>query len=94
VPSPLYTRSLLLLSFLIGFILTWQLGGPRDCVFGLVPWSALLLYLPLGFLIFTILIRIVPFLARPNLVLRRSTKYLTTLDLTAATEQDRQSIAK
>jgi DNA-directed RNA polymerase subunit RPC12/RpoP len=94
VLSRLYTRSLLLLSLLIGFVLTWQLGGPRECVFGIIPLPALLLYFPVGFLILMVLIRTVPFLIRPNLVLRRSTTYLTTLNLTAAPKHDRQSIAK
>lgn len=89
--SPFYLRSLALLSFLIGFVLTWQLGGPRDWVFSIVPWAALLLYLPIGFLVLTGLIRIVPLLVRPPLVLRRSTNYLTTLDLTHAPEIDRKS---
>jgi len=70
----------------IGFVLTWQLGGPRDWVFGLIPWAALLLYLPVGFLILTVLVRTVLFLVRPTLVLRPPHAHMTTLNL-AATEK-------
>lgn len=80
--SPLYLRSIVLISFIAGFVFTWQLGG---------PWAALLLYLPVGFLGLRVLIRIVPFLIHPPLVLRRSTTYLTTLDLTHAPKIDSQS---
>ena len=79
-------RSLVLFSLVIGFVLTWQLGGPRDWVFGLIPWAALLLYLPVGFLILTVLVRTVPFLVRPTLVLRPPHAHMTTLNL-AATEK-------
>ena len=80
--SLLYLRSLVLLSVLIGFVLTWQLGG---------PWAILLLYLPVGFVVLTVLVRIVPLIVHPPLVLRRSTNYLTTLDLTHSPNVDRQS---
>lgn len=84
IASPLYTRSIVLLSLVVGFVLTWQLGGPRECVFGIIPWRALFLYLPAGFLVLTVLVRIVPFLVRPTLVLAQSVAYLTTLDLKPA----------
>lgn len=83
-----YMRSLVLLGLVIGFVLTWQLGGPRDWVFGIIPWAALLLYLPVGFLVLTVLVRIVPVFARPALILRPPHAHMTTLNLAAPEKTD------
>jgi hypothetical protein len=79
--SPLYVRFLALLSLLLGIALAWEIGsrGPRNCFLG-IPWTVFLLYLPLGFIVLTLLIRIAPFVMRPALVLRRP-NHVTTLNL-------------
>jgi hypothetical protein len=81
-PRKLYTSSIVLLSFLLGFALSWQIGGLRECVFGIVRWAALLFYLPVGFVLLTVLVRFVPYLVSPNLVVARRQDQITTLDLT------------
>jgi len=82
--SPGYLRWLGLLSLLLGVALAWEMGsrGPRNCLLG-IPWAVLLLYLPLAFLVLTLLVRIVPFLIKPTLVLRQPFDgHMTTLNLT------------
>ena len=74
-----YTRLLVVLSAVIGFVLSWQLIG---------PWAALLLYMPTGFLVGTVLVRVVPFLVRPTLVLRPPHAHMTTLNLAAVEKID------
>jgi hypothetical protein len=85
--SALYTRSIVLLSVLLGYAFAWEIGtlGPRFC-FG-VPWGFLLFWAPIGFLVLTLLVRIAPFLVKPKLVLRRPNDG-TTLNLTSAPKDD------
>src|SRR5271165_4182246 len=61
--SPLYARSVVLLGFLVGYALAWEVGihGPRSCFFG-VPWGFYLLCVPFAFLVLTVLVRVVPYL--------------------------------
>lgn len=82
--SLIYWRMLGLISVLAGYALAWGIGirGPRLC--GIIPWGFLLLWMPIGFLVLMLLIRIAPYLVRPSIVLRRQFEsYLTTLDLSA-----------
>jgi hypothetical protein len=68
--SPLYGRILVAFSVLVGYALAWEIGsyGPRAC-FG-IPWGFYLLWMPIGFLVLSLLIRIAPFGVKPALVLR------------------------
>jgi hypothetical protein len=50
--------------------------------------AELLLHLPVGFLVLTVLVRIVPFPVRPTLVLRRPHAHMTTLNLEAGEKTD------
>lgn len=83
VVSPLYTRLLVLLSVLFGYALAWEIGslGPRSCFFN-IPWWFFVLWIPIGFLVLTLLVRVAPFIVRPALVLRQS-NHTTTLNLTS-----------
>jgi len=78
----MYTRFLVVLSLLVGFAIGWRIGqfGPMDCIFG-IPWTAYVLFLPLGFIVLTFLVRIAPLLINPPIVLNPPPKYLTTLNL-------------
>jgi hypothetical protein len=87
--SPLYTRIQVLFSVLVGYVLAWKIGtyGPRAC--GGIPWGFYLLWIPIGFVFLSILIRTVPFLVRPTLVLRRPFEsHLTTMNLTSDPKDD------
>jgi hypothetical protein len=86
--SAWYTRSLVLLSVLLGYALAWRIGllGPRSPFFD-IPWGFFLLWAPLGFLILTLLLRTVPFLIKPTLVLR-SPGHVMTLNLRARPKDD------
>jgi hypothetical protein len=87
--SPLYGRILALFSVLIGYALAWKIGtyGPRAC-FG-IPWGFYLLWIPIGFVVLSLLIRIVPFLVRPTLVPRqRFESHLTTMNLSSDPKHD------
>jgi uncharacterized C2H2 Zn-finger protein len=67
-----YTRALVLISGLLGFLVTWAAGmtGVRLYLFGI----------PAGFLILTVMVRFVPYLVTPKLVLRHSS-VVTALNL-------------
>ena len=89
--SPLYLRILGVFSVLVGYVLAWKIGiyGPRAC-FG-IPWGFYLLWMPIGFLVLSLLVRIAPFLVRPTLVPRRSFEsHLTTLNLSPDPKDDPQ----
>ncbi len=77
-----YTRTLVILSLVVAFALSWQIGGLRECVFGIVPWAALIFYVPVGFLILIVLVRFAPLLVRPSLELRPKHEGITVLNLT------------
>jgi predicted RNA-binding Zn-ribbon protein involved in translation (DUF1610 family) len=87
--SPQYTRVLGIVSVLVGYVLAWKIGtyGPRAC--GGIPWGFYLLWIPIGFVFLSILIRTVPFLIRPTLVLRRPFEsHLTTMNLSSDPKDD------
>jgi hypothetical protein len=89
--SPLYGRMLVVFSGLVGYTLAWKIGtyGPRAC--GGIPWGFYLLWIPIGFVFLSILIRTVPFLVRPTLVPRqRFESHLTTLNLSPGPKDDPQ----
>src|SRR5438270_5365359 len=81
--SVLYTRFIVLLSLILACPPAWEIGilGPRSCFFG-IPWGFYLFWLPLGFLILTVLVRIAPSLVRPTLVVRRPHHFMA-LNLTS-----------
>jgi hypothetical protein len=57
--SPMYSRVLVLLSAFASIVLLWELGV-RDL-------RLLLFYLPVGFLILTVMVRVAPFVVAPRL---------------------------
>lgn len=67
-----YSRVLVLLSLLVSLAVLWATGA-RDV-------RLLLFYLPLGFLILTIVVRLAPFVVPPRLQLGKPTAF-TRLDL-------------
>jgi len=76
--SPTYGRALVLLSALVGFVLTWGVGV-RDVV------RLSLFGLPLAFLVGTVMIRVAPHLVAPVFVPRDEA--ITTLGLSSETEE-------
>lgn len=78
--SPTYGRTLVLLSALIGFVLVWLIGA-RDLV------RLSLFGLPTAFLVMTVLVRVVPHLVPPSLLLR-GPEHSTTLGLTDNSDED------
>lgn len=71
--SVTYSRVLVLLSGLISFVLLWALGIRNFWLF--------LLFLPLGFPILTVVVRIAPFVMRPHLLYVGKPSVFTKLDL-------------
>ena len=87
--SPLFMRILGLISVLVGYVLAWRIGsfGPQIC-FG-IPLGFYLLWIPIGFLMLMFLVRIIPFLVSPTLVLRKPFEsHLTSLDLSHGPRDD------
>jgi hypothetical protein len=70
--SVAYSRVLVLLSALASLVLLWELGV-RDL-------RLFLFYLPIGFLILTIMVRVAPFFVRPRLYVGKPSA-ITKLDL-------------
>ena len=85
-----YTRLIVLLGVLLGYALAWKIGilGPGSCFLG-IPWLFFLLWIPLGFLALTFLVRVAPLLVRPTLVLRRG-GHVTLLNLTLDPKNDKR----
>jgi hypothetical protein len=81
--SMLYSRTLVILSILIGYSVAWKVGAGSFVVFFWgVTWKFLLLCLPLSYLILTLIVRIAPYLVRPTLTTRQTFEsHLTTLNL-------------
>lgn len=80
---------LVLFSVVVGYALAWKVGtyGPRAC-FG-IPCFFYLLCIPIGFLVLSFLVRVVPFLVCPALVLRHPFEsHLTTMNLTPNPKDD------
>ncbi len=87
--APIYLRILVLLSVLIGYVLAWGIGiyGPRAC-FG-VPWGFYLFWMPIGFLVLSLLVRVAPYVVCPPLVLRHPfDSHLTTMHLSSDPKDD------
>ncbi len=86
--SALYTRLLVLFSILLAVALVWGvvIRGVPSCLVCL-PTGFLVLGIPIGFLLLTLLVRIAPFLVKPTLVLRQH-YHLTSLNLTAKPKDD------
>jgi hypothetical protein len=80
---------LVLLSFLVGYPLAWEIGalGPRSYFFG-IPWGFFILCIPLAFFVAVIFVLIAPVLVPPKLVLNRPSRFLTTLDLKPKPNED------
>jgi uncharacterized paraquat-inducible protein A len=73
--SVTYSRVLVLLSALASFVLLWELGV-RDL-------RLFLFYLPIGFLILTIMARAAPFVVPPRLYVGKPPSVITKLDLSS-----------
>ena len=70
--SVAYSRVLVLLSAFTSLVLLWELGI-RDL-------RLFLFYLPLGFLILTVMVRVAPFVVRPRIYVGKPSA-ITKLDL-------------
>jgi hypothetical protein len=81
--SLLYLRSLGVLSVLLGYALAWEASRifPPFYLFG-IPTLFLVLWVPIGYLSLIVLVRVVPFLVRPKLVIEWPSEF-TTLGLTS-----------
>jgi hypothetical protein len=88
--SLLYTRVLGLISVLLGYALSWELTIPNlRYFFSGIPWAFYLLWMPIGFLVLVLLVRIAPFVVKPALVLRPPFDvYLTSLNLSSGPNHD------
>ena len=87
--SPLYLRILVLISAVVGYVLTWLIGmyGPPACF--VVPWGVYLFWMPIGFLALSFLVRVAPFLVWPTLLPRHPFEnHLTTMNLTSDPKDD------
>jgi hypothetical protein len=82
--SPLYSRVLVVLSFLVGYALAWEIGA---YLFG-VPWGFFILCIPFAFFVAILFVRIAPVLVPPKLVLNRPSRFLTTIDLKPEPNED------
>jgi hypothetical protein len=83
-----YLRSLVALSCLLGYALAWEASRifPPSYLFG-IPTLFLVLWAPIGFLSLSVLVRVVPFLIKPKLVLGWPSEF-TTLGLTSRPKDD------
>src|SRR5258708_3048612 len=86
--SLLYLRSLVVLSGLLGYALAWKASRicPPSYMFG-IPTLFLVLWAPIGYLFLIVLVRVVPFLVKPKLVLEWPSEF-TTLGLTSRPKDD------
>jgi hypothetical protein len=86
--SLLYGRSLVILACLLGYALAWEVSRicPPAYLFG-IPALFLLLWIPIGYLTLTVLVRVVPFFIRPKLVLEWPSEF-ATLSLTSRRGED------
>jgi hypothetical protein len=86
--SLLYLRSLVVLSVLLGYALAWEASRlfPPSYLFG-IPTLFLVLWVPIGYLSLIVLVRIVPFLVKPKLVLEWPSEFIT-LSLTSKSKDD------
>jgi hypothetical protein len=86
--SLLYLRSIVALSVLLGYALAWEANRilPPSYVFG-IPTPFLVLWAPIGYLSGVVLVRVVPFLVRPKLVMEWPSEF-TTLGLTSRPKDD------
>ena len=90
--SVFYSRVLVVISGLAGYVLAWEIGiqGPRVC-FG-IPLGFYLLWMPIGFLVLMLLVRVAPFLVPPGLFPRRPFEsHLITLNLSPGAEDPTRS---
>jgi hypothetical protein len=83
-----YLRSLGVLSVLLGYALAWEASRifPPSYLFG-IPTLFLVLWAPIGYLSLVVLVRVVPFLVKPKLVLEWPSEF-TTLNLTTKPKGD------
>ena len=84
-----YSRSLGVLSVLLGYALAWEGSKifPPSYLFG-IPTLFLLLWAPIGYLFLIVLVRVAPFLVKPRLV-REWPSEFTKLGLTSRPKDDR-----
>jgi hypothetical protein len=85
-----YIRFLVVFAGLCGYALAWEVSRlcPPAYFFG-IPTLFLLLWVPLGFIVLVVLVRVGPFLIKPRLVLEWP-NYLTTLNITSKPFDDHQ----
>ena len=83
-----YLRSLVVLSVLLGYALTWEASRifSPSYLFG-IPTLFLVLWVPIGYLSLIVLVRVVPFFVKPKLVLEWPSEF-TTLSLTSRPKDD------
>jgi hypothetical protein len=83
-----YLRTLVGLSVLLGYTLAWEASRvfPPSYLFG-IPTLFLVLWMPIGYLCLIVLVRVVPFLAKPKLVLEWPSEF-TSLNLTSRSKDD------
>ena len=83
-----YLRSIGGLSVLLGYALAWEASRifPPSYLFG-IPTLFLVLWAPIGYLCGVVLVRVVPFLVKPKLVLEWPSEF-TTLGLSSRSKDD------
>ena len=86
--SLLYLRSIVVIAFLLGYALAWEMSRicPPSYIFG-IPTLFLLLWFPIGYLALVVIVRVVPFLVKPKLVLEWPSEFIT-LNLTSKPKDD------
>ena len=88
--SVLYSRVVVLISILLGYALSWKIAVPelRQYFYDFL-WKFCLFWIPIGYIVLILLVRIAPFLVKPALVLRPPFDvYLTSLDLSSGSKND------
>lgn len=91
--SETYTRVLGIISIVLGFGLPWVVHVPKLLISALGPLAGfvavLALGFPLAFLVLFLMVRVVPRLISPPLVLRHNDS-VTTLNLTVADDENQK----
>jgi len=89
--SALYTRVIVIFSLILASVVAWEIAriGPTSCFVG-IPWAFYVLWLPVAFLMLTVIVRIAPHMVTPTLVLRRRDEF-PTLNLTSGGDEYRRS---
>jgi hypothetical protein len=86
-----YLRLIVGLSVLLGYALAWEARRifPPSYLFG-IPTLFLVLWAPIGYLSGLVLVRVVPFLVKPKLVMEWPSEFIT-LGLTSRPKNDHRA---